>query len=117
VSEPEPYELFSDPRRMVEDGRIAKLQRRDAVARIFAPPELEPAPEPDVDAIADAVVARIADRLDVEREQPRDSRGRYANATGFDGGAGQSVARPSETHEQTLIRLLRSRAADRGGAF
>jgi hypothetical protein len=42
--------------------------------------------------------------------QPRDYQGRFA--AGFDGGARESVPLPPPTHEETLAKLLATRAAD-----
>jgi hypothetical protein len=49
-------------------------------------------------------------------QRPRDEHGRFASG-GFDGGARQSPPPPPESHESWLVRILRSREADRGGAF
>jgi hypothetical protein len=49
------------------------------------------------------------------RTQPqRDEQGRY---TGFDGGARQSLPAKPESHEQWLVKVLRSRRADAGARF
>jgi hypothetical protein len=49
-------------------------------------------------------------------QQPRDERGRFA-AGGFDGGARKTPPPPAESHDAMLIRVLRSREADRGAGF
>jgi hypothetical protein len=46
-------------------------------------------------------------------QRPRDERGRFA-AGGFDGGARPGLARTPESHDEMLIRILRSREADHG---
>jgi hypothetical protein len=46
-------------------------------------------------------------------QQPRDERGRFA-AGGFDGGVRPGLARTPESHDEMLIRVLRSREADHG---
>jgi hypothetical protein len=109
-------EPFTDPRRLFADGARAKQAERARLASILAP---EPEPEPAdaaLDELADEVAERIVERVRAaEPEQPTEA---AARGGGFDGGArpGQPTRRV-ETHEQTLTRILRSRAADTGAAF
>jgi hypothetical protein len=56
----------------------------------------------------------LAAALTGRTPRPRDARGRF---TGFDGGARQRVARRPETHDEWLVKLLRTRAADAGARF
>ncbi len=110
------YVPFSDPRRVVADGRLAKQERRERLGRIFAP---QPEPADDevvVNQFIDAVAARVVERVqaaqpEVEPKEPAPARG------GFDGGARTTLPLPPESHGETLVRILRSRAADRGAAF
>jgi hypothetical protein len=48
-------------------------------------------------------------------QQPRDERGRFASG-GFDGGARPGLPPAPESHDEMLLRILRSREADRGAA-
>jgi hypothetical protein len=113
----EEYQLFSDPRRAIEDGRIAKAESQQRLAAIFAPPEPEAS---DADAVLDefvnAVAERIVERVQAARPEP-ETQAAGAAGQGFDGGARPGQPRRVETHDETLVRLLRSRAADRGAAF
>ena len=65
----EPYELFSDPARLIDDGLIAKRLGRERLNRLFAvPPEREPSPgEAELDALADVIADRVVRRLDSTR--------------------------------------------------
>jgi hypothetical protein len=115
MSAEQEYELFSDPRRVLADGAIAKQEQRERLGRIFAPP-----PEPEsADAVLDELVGAVAERIvervqavELEPEPEGPSRG-----SGFDGGARRDQPRRVETHDETLVRILRTRAADRGVAF
>jgi hypothetical protein len=110
------YVPFTDPRRVIQDGRIAKEQERERLGRIFVP-EPEPSDADDVlDELVDAVAERIVERVQAaEPEQPRaDASDRGG---GFDGGARPGGLRRVETHAETLLRILRTRAADRGANF
>ena len=114
MSAEEEYELFSDPRRAIEDGRVAKVENQRRLAAIFAPPEPEPAADA-IDELADRVTERLITRLD----QPEpESQVAGAARGGFDGGARpQSISQPPESHGEWLTRVLRERRADRGAAF
>jgi hypothetical protein len=48
--------------------------------------------------------------------QPRDEQGRFASG-GFDGGSRTPPPSPPESHEDWLLRLLRTHPADRPGLF
>jgi hypothetical protein len=113
MSAEQEYELFSDPRRVLADGRTAKQIERERLASIFAP---EPEPSTDeavLDQLVDAVAERIVERVQVEVEPDEG----LSRGSGFDGGARRDQPRRVETHGETLARLLRSREADRGVAF
>jgi hypothetical protein len=118
MSEPEEsYERFSDPARVFEDGRAEKFERQSALNEALAGPR---EPEADDEAVLDQFVDRVAERiikrLQAEPEPELQAAGAGAGA-GFDGGARASVPGPPESHDSLLIRLLRSRAADRGADF
>lgn len=81
----------------------------------------EPAAAPDVFAIAREQKAQRKQALlatfSGQAPQPRDETGRF-RAGGFDGGARRAtLPTPAESHEDWLVRTLRSRAADRGASF
>jgi hypothetical protein len=114
MSAEQEYELFSDPRRVVEDGRIAKAENQQRLAAIFAPPEPEPTADA-IDELAEAVAERIVERIqavEVEPDPAGPSRG-----SGFDGGARASLPSGPESHDEWLTRVLRERRADRGAGF
>jgi hypothetical protein len=82
--------------------------------------EQEPASVPDFfTSAATAKAERQRALLDIVTgrmpEQPRDKRGRFTS--GFDGGARPAVPPPAESHDETLVRILRSREADSGAGF
>lgn len=114
----ESYEQFSDPRRVIEDGLAAKAERKRALHEALAGPR-EPDPadaEAVLDELVDAVAERIVQRVQaVEPEAEQQQAG--AAGQGFDGGARRDRRRRVETHDQTLLALLRTRAADRGVNF
>jgi hypothetical protein len=95
---------------------VAELE--EAVAALEAA-ESEPEPEPTfLDRVATAQAARkraLVDALTRRAPRPRDERGRFTSS-GLDGGARQTPERP-ETHEQTLIDVLRSGEADSGASL
>ena len=81
--------------------------------------ELEGEAEPPVDpftATADAKAERQQALMDALRVRtPRDTRGRFVPAAAdFHRGAREPVPPSPETHEQTLVSVLRSREADVG---
>jgi hypothetical protein len=110
------YELFSDPRRVVEDGRIAKAKNQQRLAAIFAPPEPEPSDaDAALDELVDAVAERIVERVQaVEVEPTPEGRAAGRGSTEAPGPAGR---RRRESHDEWLTRVLRERRADRGAAF
>lgn len=108
------YERFSDPRRIVLDGRAEKLERQSALNEALAGPR---EPEADDEAVLDQFVDRVAERI-IQRLQAEPEPEPQGGARGgFDGGARASLPQPPESHDSLLIRLLRSRAANRGADF
>jgi hypothetical protein len=76
--------------------------------------------EPESAGLFGDIAAAQADRkqalaaLFAGAPQPRDEQGRFAPAGSFDGGARPQECRP-ETHEETLLPILRRAQAHRGG--
>ena len=97
-------------------GKLLGEQRHEQSA------EHDPDARSQGDAISAALAATAAKKAALVevftgRAQRRDERGRFASSTGgFDGGAREGLpARPAETHDQTLARVLRTGEANVGG--
>ena len=58
-----------------------------------------------------ALVAALTGRA---RTEPNEQSRPYS---GFDGGARMTMPLPPETHDETLVRLIRERSADAGARF
>jgi hypothetical protein len=96
-------------------GRRAKVERKRTLAEALSrAPEPDPAAERELDALADAVLTRIASRTTQEVEPEPESERRVG---GFDGGARQPVPPPPEDHGAWLVRVIRERRADVGARF
>lgn len=98
------------------------LEEIEASASAFAK-LLEERREPATNLLTAASIAKaerqrvfVASLTGRTPHQRRDERGRFASG-GFDGGARPAVPLPPESHGEMLVRLLRSREADRGAAF
>ena len=106
---------FSDPRRMFEDARVEKAERRHDLHEALAGPREPKAADADLalDALVDEVVERLAHRLE-QRPEAETTEGVPPTGS-FDGGArATSVPPPQESHSEWLGRVLRSSAADVG---
>jgi hypothetical protein len=94
-------------------GRRAKVERQRALAEALCrTPEPDPAADRELDALADAVVARIASRATEEAEPAPEPERRAAGS--FDGGSRKPSPPPPETHDAWLARVIREKRADVG---
>jgi hypothetical protein len=89
------------------------------LADVVAAAEHEQEPTPFFDALAHARAAQTRSFVDAVRgRRPQPPPDPSAPPSGFDGGARESPPRPPESHEQTLMRVMRRGGeADVGANF
>jgi hypothetical protein len=108
-----------EPRQRLEQilsaDELRALDKR-VLDAVVAEREPEPEPVPFFDAVAAARSAQKRTLIDVVRgRQPGPDPSTPPARTGWDGGVrGDPGGRRPETHEETLVKLLRSREADAG---
>jgi hypothetical protein len=120
VSEPE-SEQRVDPGELFDyEASVARKRARqaDLAAALHGArePVLEDA-ELAWDVLVDEVVERLARRLQAPPETEPPAEAADPGPGGFDGAARQPLPPPPPSHEQTLLRVLASRAADSGAHF
>jgi hypothetical protein len=112
------YVPGSDPRRMIEDGRVAaRKARRDlseALVGANVPKDFDDAA---LDDLLDEIAERVAHRLAGGEESQPETTAEAARRVSFDGGARLNPPPRPVSHNELLGTILRERLADRGASF